>query len=103
MMEIHRRLALVMFGVAVDELLIVHAIHVGEFEIGNEPAQPCLRETVFLHGHFTNCTFLVYADPLLVVIAEQRFGVGVAFGHTVFSFLVDMRLRRCRIYHQLTI
>lgn len=37
MMEIHRRLALVMFGVAVDELLIVHAIHVGEFEIGNEP------------------------------------------------------------------
>ena len=69
--EVHRRLAFVMLGVAVDELLILDSVEVCELEGRRQLPQPCHGELVLSHGDVANCPVLVHFDPLCVIVVEQ--------------------------------
>ena len=75
MVEVHGRLALVVFCVTIDELLVRGPVEIFYLEVWNQLGKPRLREPVLSHGDLTDGSFFVDANPLRVVIAEKRFSI----------------------------
>ena len=75
MVEVHGCLALVVFCVTIDELLVRGPVEIFYLEVWNQLGKPRLREPVLSHGDLTDGPFFVDANPLRVVVTEKRFSI----------------------------
>ena len=71
MVEVHRGLTLVAYGIIVQKLLIGHSGNLTEFQSRSEFFYPRKGHFVLIQCNRANCTLFVYSNPLLIIIAEQ--------------------------------